>query len=245
MPPVHPRTRGEHNIAIIRNGPNLGSSPHSRGTSFLPGDRAVDRRFIPALAGNIPSTPGRTCTWSVHPRTRGEHLISTTQKRLSNGSSPHSRGTYVIQRHIDGIARFIPALAGNIACQGGEGERVSVHPRTRGEHKLIIHYVLLTIGSSPHSRGTFASLLPVSLVDRFIPALAGNIGGRHSPRPRAPVHPRTRGEHCRLLSLCSCAAGSSPHSRGTFVIRGFRRLPGRFIPALAGNILPLLSRNLW
>ena len=71
--------------------------------------------------------------------------------------------------------RFIPALAGNMIefippFNGGP-----VHPRARGEHACFEKAVLPPFGSSPRSRGTFASAGVNDNLGRFIPVLAGNI----------------------------------------------------------------------
>ena len=72
-PPVHPRTCGEHARNLSVGGTVDGSSPHVRGTFHNMLQNQINRRFIPARAGNITHrsapTPGRP----VHPRTCGEH----------------------------------------------------------------------------------------------------------------------------------------------------------------------------
>ena len=74
---------------------------------------------------------------------------------------------------------------------------------------------------------------------RFIPVGAGNTARRRRPGRTSAVHPRGRGEHKAGGSRIQTTTGSSPRARGT-------RLdpPGalcRFIPAGAGNTLPLLT----
>ena len=145
---VHPRARGEHDFF---GRPDLvsmprGSSPRSRGTSserwrrvrrfptvhprargehkfgFQFDRLALQRRFIPALAGNIPIdrySAGRLET-TVHPRARGEHECKGWGSRLP-------------------LPRFIPALAGNmremIGCQA-ISVTVGSSPRSRGTSVL-------------------------------------------------------------------------------------------------------------
>ena len=53
-----------------------------------------------------------------------------------------------------------------------------------------------------------------------------------------PVHPRARGEHTRVRRILDSFVGSSPRSRGTLVYEAQQDLVYRFIPALAGNIVP-------
>ena len=55
--------------------------------------------------------------------------------------------------------------------------------------------------------------------------------------PRS-VHPRAGGEHTAQAAQNADGTGSSPRGRGTRLARGAGRLPGRFIPARAGNTRP-------
>ena len=91
--PVHPRSRGEHLHESASGCVPPGSSPLARGT---PARAPVDggrKRFIPARAGNT----DRGCCGSrgttVHPRSRGEHALSSRSGRAWPGSSPLARGT--------------------------------------------------------------------------------------------------------------------------------------------------------
>ena len=72
---------------------NPGSSPRTRGTSFL--DLLIEqlKRFIPAHAGNIRKGAGSAGTWTVHPRARGEHRYAEDVLMSTVGSSPRTRGT--------------------------------------------------------------------------------------------------------------------------------------------------------
>ncbi len=173
-------------------------------------------RFIPAHAGNMGSRLILFPTTTVHPRTRGEHISTTAIVRLPTGSSPHTRGTYVVDCFIKGVSRFIPAHAGNIRS-------------ARVNHGI-------SAGSSPHTRGTcFASVHGPGEI-RFIPAHAGNISWQPPDRRRVSVHPRTRGEHIAHPWSTTDNTGSSPHTRGTFLQLLLTDERIRFIPAHAGNM---------
>ena len=53
-----------------------GSSPHARGTRRWPLTPCIGQRFIPACAGNTASSTLAMPQASVHPRMRGEHVMT-------------------------------------------------------------------------------------------------------------------------------------------------------------------------
>ena len=132
---VHPRARGEHASYLSKYMLKAGSSPRSRGTRQLRNTPPRARRFIPALAGNTRPRSTFPPSLPVHPRARGEHLLTTGLACYLGGSSPRSRGTppCPIQQALR--RRFIPALAGNTPSSSLRRSCQSVHPRARGEHQ--------------------------------------------------------------------------------------------------------------
>ena len=236
--PVHPRSRGEHDPGRLTRGHRDGSSPLARGTrrELRPAPRR--RRFIPARAGN--TAPGRAARRppTVHPRSRGEHRRPRRGAPPRPGSSPLARGTHHRDRpHIE-PDRFIPARAGNTDGRSEIREERSVHPRSRGEHRVRAHRPAVADGSSPLARGTPDHHLPDRRRRRFIPARAGNTP-RAPPPPRpGTVHPRSRGEHLAGVHPRPSATGSSPLARGTRRRHPRTSLSMRFIPARAGNTRP-------
>ena len=111
-----------------------------------------------------------------------------------------------------------------------------VHPRVCGEHRRLITARLVMVGSSPRLRGTLIFVVLFRILERFIPAFAGNIlYGARRPYPRA-VHPRVCGEHVRTQKASVISIGSSPRLRGTSHPRVRPAAVERFIPAFAGNI---------
>ena len=171
----------------------------------------------------------------VHPRSRGEHLAGIWSRHEVDGSSPLARGTRDPPDAGRRGCRFIPARAGNTPARAKAGGRLTVHPRSRGEHTLQGALAGTQSGSSPLARGT--PLLPEShhTPSRFIPARAGNTTRRSGARGRTPVHPRSRGEHLASVVEGINAIGSSPLARGTPRSSTGRKSYERFIPARAGN----------
>ena len=200
-------------------------------------------RFIPARAGNIKDCPTLSNDQPVHPRTCGEHRLTVSCFQRSNGSSPHVRGTFPCRALLPGGIRFIPARAGNIRRNNTSTDAGTVHPRTCGEHICKNRKDNVLSGSSPHVRGTFYQYFASDRQVRFIPARAGNMRIRCLTVGARSVHPRTCGEHTWRELAKWHKVGSSPHVRGTWGCEGNDRRKLRFIPARAGNILPLLPRN--
>ena len=151
---VHPRTRGEHCCSMNSHTWNSGSSPHTRGTCHGGGPSPWSGRFIPAHAGNIAASATANRCSTVHPRTRGEHPTLRSSCAARPGSSPHTRGTFRQHALVRAIYRFIPAHAGNIWSRRTHRPCSTVHPRTRGEHVMLVSCGELFSGSSPHTRGT-------------------------------------------------------------------------------------------
>ena len=234
-PTVHPRTCGEHSSRSAARRSCTGSSPHVRGTRHDYRHEPRDRRFIPARAGNTRTPPGTSTASSVHPRTCGEHAFRPPGLVARIGSSPHVRGTPVLADLLEPVPRFIPARAGNTSSASSPRTRLSVHPRTCGEHGLNMPSIAPATGSSPHVRGTRPDGGGRTLAARFIPARAGNTGGFAPPRLPMTVHPRTCGEHGTMRLSVAVCIGSSPHVRGTPYLGGAVDSGPRFIPARAGN----------
>ena len=151
------------------------------------------------------------------------------------GSSPLARGTQPLRGPRAGRGRFIPARAGNTRLPQEPGSPSAVHPRSRGEHRLQTAERYSIHGSSPLARGTRLAQRGRGRVQRFIPARAGNTRRISRWRLRSTVHPRSRGEHLSSSVAASGGCGSSPLARGTRVALVQSVLPGRFIPARAGN----------
>ena len=109
----HPRMRGEHRLSHFSLSQMGGSSPHARGTPVHAQPDDLGEGIIPACAGNTASPTRRRSSRRDHPRMRGEHCMTMSERYEVSGSSPHARGTllHAYDRRVDdGI---IPACAGN------------------------------------------------------------------------------------------------------------------------------------
>ena len=70
-----------------------GSSPRVRGTLPIKSCLAIQRRFIPAGAGNTNDSLKLQTETPVHPRGCGEHPSVPRFSTIRRGSSPRVRGT--------------------------------------------------------------------------------------------------------------------------------------------------------
>ena len=219
--PVHPRSRGEHPAHERISSTFSGSSPLTRGTRQRLLFLSSSERFIPAHAGNTHTDLRHRSSFTVHPRSRGEHASSSATRCRLAGSSPLTRGTRV-----------------KVGVSEGS---FTVHPRSRGEHLVELRQHVPPTGSSPLTRGTQIRLGFTRLRSRFIPAHAGNTRVDQVWLPPLPVHPRSRGEHRSPTPDSARVAGSSPLTRGTLPAGIASAADTRFIPAHAGNTVNRLT----
>ena len=150
-----------------------------------------------------------------HPRIRGEHFFHLLMTRISEGSSPHTRGARSISIRRPGRSRD--------------------HPRIRGEHLRDTIIDAQQRGSSPHTRGARLHVLSLGAGPGIIPAYAGSTAQYRNIVKWQKDHPRIRGEHRQRADRRLRGQGSSPHTRGA------RPDPPRdprgpgIIPAYAGS----------
>jgi len=152
--PVHPRVCGEQIFRCRLRGRFVGSSPRVRGTALALDVAFLRGRFIPACAGNRPTTRGQLASRPVHPRVCGEQAMSGVVSVEAVGSSPRVRGTAPAPCLARSMRRFIPACAGNSGTVWGCPTRWPVHPRVCGEQPVRGRKRWSFCGSSPRVRGT-------------------------------------------------------------------------------------------
>ncbi len=206
---------GEQTNPAALTTPNVGSSPHGRGTVHGCLVDAAPFRFIPAWAGNRPFKAAEFWQDAVHPRMGGEQALKLGLSISVPGSSPHGRGTVAAGPAGGGSRRFIPAWAGNRLSSPAGEVGSSVHPRMGGEQALLALISRTADGSSPHGRGTVMEAKGSFIRHRFIPAWAGNSMPSHRHGFAGPVHPRMGGEQLLVRRFPPRQNGSSPHGRGT------------------------------
>ena len=142
----------------------VGSSPRVRGTVLIDRSPALNKRFIPACAGNSLGNAVVPLQGAVHPRVCGEQECLVRLYRVTHGSSPRVRGTVARRISRFNAQRFIPACAGNSLGNAVVPLQGAVHPRVCGEQIRAKAVEGGVSGSSPRVRGT-----GVCSPDRFIP----------------------------------------------------------------------------
>ena len=152
----------------------VGSSPHMRGTQTCFYPQFHKAGIIPAHAGNTPARRMRVAVRGDHPRTCGEHRARSVLICAALGSSPHMRGTPCVGVDPHRDRRIIPAHAGNTYYDREYYAPLRDHPRTCGEHVIIIIKRDVYEGSSPHMRGTQHVEGDDGHAGGIIPAHAGN-----------------------------------------------------------------------
>ena len=231
----HPRMRGEHASDCDPCDWDVGSSPHARGTLETLIRENKGDGIIPACAGNTWSATLPAPTVWDHPRMRGEHRLGSPFRPDVPGSSPHARGTRLIEMFVQLFRGIIPACAGNTFTPPTFHTAQRDHPRMRGEHDYTAKAVADYVGSSPHARGTPADQRDSIGTVGIIPACAGNTWRSSLRRFATGDHPRMRGEHFGEICVRVRAQGSSPHARGTRVHACASAGDAGIIPACAGN----------
>ena len=235
VPPVQPRSRGEHGVEFSAPTNSYGSAPLARGTRAWHDANRLQHRFSPARAGNTAWPVWIAAGTSVQPRSRGEHCSPRSNSERSNGSAPLARGTLVQRRAYPFGERFSPARAGNTPTILPNQQRLEVQPRSRGEHPTTRIDRSPNCGSAPLARGTHLRGTHDRDKGRFSPARAGNTMAWSARAGTSTVQPRSRGEHTEGLTRNPASAGSAPLARGTLLSVLGAGVKVRFSPARAGN----------
>ena len=112
------------------------------------------------------------------------------------------------------------------------------HPRSRGENAGTTVPPMVTVGSSPLTRGKHLGLRQHHQAGGLIPAHAGKTRSTLCSTTGRRAHPRSRGENGAVAWPCRNDSGSSPLTRGKRGPRGLGSGRRRLIPAHAGKTSP-------
>ena len=130
---VYPRTHGEAR-RLPRGRPCIwGLSPHTRGSLLSGASVILILRSIPAHTGKPCRSCRCSCCLSVYPRTHGEAHYASRKGLLTEGLSPHTRGSQGADRPSPAPLRSIPAHTGKPRPRPARPSATWVYPRTHGE----------------------------------------------------------------------------------------------------------------
>ena len=132
---------------------------------------------------------------------------------------------------------IIPAYAGQIRFVIKLVPIVWDHPRIRGTNPTSFVVILISSGSSPHTRDKFTRVISSNWKYRIIPAYAGQIFACDNINDKSQDHPRIRGTNIKFLSSLISHIGSSPHTRDKLLLIPKSDTKTRIIPAYAGQIM--------
>ena len=232
---AHPRECGADLHRRSATFVNRGSSPRVRGRRTRPTCRSCRLGLIPASAGQTYPFPSCKLSSTAHPRECGADEVEGDKLCLIRGSSPRVRGRRLRLRRRVGVARLIPASAGQTDASKSIDKGVGAHPRECGADRGRARMAQATQGSSPRVRGRQVAWIHRSQPPGLIPASAGQTCSRTAMRLVTRAHPRECGADFVDPHRVVGVLGSSPRVRG-------RRLPPRpycpghgLIPASAGQ----------
>ena len=234
-PRVYPRACGGACTASSRSPPAWGLSPRVRGSRKKISPPPLDRRSIPARAGE----PSRACDCRapdrVYPRACGGAPGLKPTPRAIRGLSPRVRGSRLFLRRAVGRCGSIPARAGEPGRSGACPSPSGVYPRACGGARWSGWRRGALAGLSPRVRGSPRRGDEGCPTAGSIPARAGEPRSRPGCRRGRRVYPRACGGASFIDRVVHRHQGLSPRVRGSPARRPHRSTPSRSIPARAGE----------
>ena len=232
---VYPRACGGTDLVIQPLGDDTGLSPRVRGNRRRTGRTLPLTGSIPARAGEpLRRSPSPTQRW-VYPRACGGTVMVAGSWTRSPGLSPRVRGNLTPAVSRMDLPRSIPARAGEPLQHRGAGGDAGVYPRACGGTGLLQPTGQDADGLSPRVRGNPQLDVRQVLVDRSIPARAGE--PRHADHPLEVdrVYPRACGGTSISTARTVRPPGLSPRVRGNLERAVDLLQPFGSIPARAGE----------
>ena len=215
QPGVDPRVCGGAVLPVEQHGFGEGRSPRVRGSRREGGDGQLDRRSIPACAGEPVPRRAAPCATGVDPRVCGGAGSKAKREVSEAGRSPRVRGEPRGRSPGARIAGVDPRVCGGALSRLCARIRLPGRsPRVRGSHE------------ERHQRGAGKG---------SIPACAGEPRGYWCSRTSKRVDPRVCGGALSGPYAEADAAGRSPRVRGSPAMRRERAMRTGSIPACAGE----------
>ena len=151
--------------------------------------------------------------WSL-PRIRGGVSYYCVFIARAFGSSPHTRGCFLLFRFCRHCVFVFPAYAGVFLCLSLSAYSALSLPRIRGGVSPVRSGDDREKKSSPHTRGCFFHEEPRPLAPSVFPAYAGVFLTGQISISAIRRLPRIRGGVSYVKTLADRIGKSSPHTRG-------------------------------
>ena len=212
---VYPRPRGGAEIDTLSQTVLTGLSPPTRGSPLGAAKGAGRYRSIPAHAGEPSTCWDFSKSTKVYPRPRGGAQGSARPQTLVRGLSPPTRGSQHGGHRDPQLLRSIPAHAGEPQRFTGSRPATWVYPRPRGGASTLAAIPNSPVGLSPPTRGSLVQVAAGHVLERSIPAHAGEPVQGPFRRADLEVYPRPRGGAPLTDSIWPRSYGLSPPTRGS------------------------------
>ena len=174
---VYPRVCGGTPDSGALDAFAVGLSPRVRGNRCAGRRPWRKSRSIPACAGE-PKFPLLICmALSVYPRVCGGTSTNSAGRPTSTGLSPRVRGNRKDPHPLRLPQGSIPACAGEPGYALRRGALLAVYPRVCGGTDFLRSRIRGQLGLSPRVRGNLNFETGAKLVERSIPACAGEPSG--------------------------------------------------------------------
>ena len=196
-----------------------GLSPRGRGKRGKAGYGKAAWRSIPAWAGETLLDPVIDGGGGVYPRVGGGNAEPRASAGICGGLSPRGRGkrSLIIVAALD--YGSIPAWAGETDMDEWRRQKDAVYPRVGGGNSIRLLWRQAAHGLSPRGRGKPSESNPARLVDRSIPAWAGETILEPGLDSLHQVYPRVGGGNTSVRLSVMRSAGLSPRGRGKRMCR--------------------------
>ncbi len=166
---------------------------------------------------------------------RGDHTISSSVTRASDGTAPRARGPRRAQARSRCRCGNSPACAGTTSVEDGRIWPVREQPRVRGDHPIEATPAIASRGTAPRARGPrIAASLPPRPQGNS-PACAGTTVRRRRSTHRRWEQPRVRGDHDAASIRHTWNLGTAPRARGPRPGQTGNSTAGGNSPACAGT----------
>ena len=196
-----------------------GLSPRGRGKQYPYISAGVRAGSIPAWAGETTSPITGIQAKPVYPRVGGGNAARCMIEFCQRGLSPRGRGKLVTSTLPPAAERSIPAWAGETSDEWHISMDAPVYPRVGGGNEQNAFNHRTPSGLSPRGRGKPLEHPYLGIIQRSIPAWAGETSVNRESLVRVAVYPRVGGGNKPCRTPLKPARGLSPRGRGKLLRR--------------------------